>query len=268
MSDFSQSKFENLSLERKVKVTYDLVLEIESQWNDTEKRHKGLSKFRDYFQWFNFYQINDPALKNMGHLLHEISPDITLRRFLDIAVPFERFLDLSLKDDQIFEITYQDKPNEERETLPFCFVLDHLRSAFNVGSLFRTAECLGVEHIYLIGYTPTPLEKGVKKTAMGMDSQVSWSQHDRREDVFADLKEKGYTLVGLETVKDGVALYDFEAPRPLAVVAGNERFGLSRSTLEQLDVCVQIPMLGQKNSLNVANCLGIFSYEVIRQWRK
>ena len=261
-----ENKFKELSLERKIRVILNLITKIENSWEVAQDREINLKLFKNYFVWSDFFNVEDKNLKRLANLQFKVDLSISLRNLLDIAVPMERYLNLAVKDEHIFRVNEGDRVLRERKIFPLYFILDHLRSSFNVGSLFRTAECLGVKHIYLVGYTPTPEDSGVKKTAMGTDKVVPWSTHNHVIDVIKKLKTKGVSVIGLETSKASQSLNSFKVPEAVALLVGNERFGLSENVLEQVDHCLEIPMMGQKNSLNVANSLSITTYEVIRQW--
>lgn len=267
MKEFSENKFKEMALERRARVTLDLILSIEAFWEDEQSKGKCLELLKKYFLWFDFYNQSEPLLKKIAHLEFNIAVDMSRRQLLDIAVPLERFLKLSVKDENIFQVTHLDGSKNERKTYPFVLVLDHLRSAFNVGSIFRTAECLGVEHIYLVGYTPTPEDRGVQKTAMGTEALLPWSHFDKMDDLLKKLSENSYTKIALETAQGAVSLKEFEAPEKVALFVGNERFGFDAPFLKEMDHCVEIPMLGVKNSLNVANSLSVMAFELVRQWK-
>ena len=191
----------------------NLIYEIEENWKDKEKVNDLVALLSQYFSWFDLFNSENRFLKKMAPFEFQIEKNMSLRKLLDLAVPLERYLRVSVKDDQIFKVNVGDNPKAKRITYPYCFILDPLRSAFNVGSLFRTAECLGVEHIFLVGYTPTPEDKGVKKTAMGSENWVSWSHCHHFSEVQQNLKNKGYKLIALETTENAMDLTNFKAPR-------------------------------------------------------
>jgi 23S rRNA (guanosine2251-2'-O)-methyltransferase len=196
---------------------------------------------------------------------HHLTPDMSLRHFLNFVVPVERQLAKSLSDEQ-FLVTSEDKDKKQSGVkAPLCFVLENLRSAFNVGSIFRLSDCLNVSHIYLVGYTPTPESDAVKKTSMGTTANTPWSAHDRLEDVVKILEEKSIGLVALETAKNSETLHQAKLERNLAYLVGNERFGLEEKALKACTKVISIPTFGAKNSLNVASALSIAAYEWKRQ---
>lgn len=164
----------------------------------------------------------------------------------------ERELKIDLKDSDFLVSTKDTETSGEK--LPIHLVLDNLRSAFNVGSLFRTAEALGVEHIHLCGYTPTPENSKVAKSALGTENWTNWTYWENSLECLVSLKEKGVFSYALETEKNATALLDVEPRFPCALVLGNERYGLGEPVLRRTDELVIIPLSGKKNSLNVGTC--------------
>lgn len=155
-------------------------------------------------------------------------------------------------------------------------VLVNIRSALNVGAIFRTADAMAVERIYLVGYTPYPKQKAdrrlphvagradrqIAKTALGAEKSVPFSQLPAAElpALLANLKSAGYAVIGLEQTPDAGALNTFAPPAKAALVAGNEVRGLGPAVIGQVDKVVEIPMAGQKESLNVAAAAAIALY--------
>jgi len=155
----------------------------------------------------------------------------------------------------------------------FYLILHNIRSAYNVGAIFRTADGAGVNHIYLTGYTPHPPdgsqiyttkpERMIIKTALGAIDYVSWSGHKNIEDVVAKLHKDNIQIVALEQGESSIDYKQFIADKSIALVLGNEPVGIDEQTLELCDTMIDIPMRGQKNSLNVSVAAGIAMYELI-----
>lgn len=141
-------------------------------------------------------------------------------------------------------------------------VLDNIRSLYNVGSMFRTADGFGVAKIYLCGITGTPEQPGVLKVSLGAEAAVPWEKAARTWAVLARLRREGYRLVGLETAPAAQLLPRFRPRGPLALVVGNEVNGLSPASQRRLDAVVRIPMAGVKQSFNVAVACGIALYQL------
>lgn len=145
------------------------------------------------------------------------------------------------------------------------YVICHdIRSAFNVGSIFRTADALGVEKIFLCGYTPTPKDEKVKKTALGAEESVGWEKCGQTWRTIEGLKKQGVFVVALEQSPKSIMHYKFRPKWPLALVLGNEVKGLPKSILDRCDAVVELPMLGEKESLNVGVAFGAVGYELRR----
>lgn len=193
--------------------------------------------------------------------------NMNLKHFTSFAIPFERILHKNLQDDD-FLIIENDKDHTSEKTLPLVFVLDNIRSAFNVGSIFRTAECLSAEKIYLCGYTPNPSQWKVEKTAMGTQENISWEEAPKLSDCIDKLKKQGYRIVGLETTSHAVDLFVPFDTSATAFVLGNERFGLDPEIIKSLDEVRIVPLRGRKNSLNVGVTAAIAGFEWMRQWRQ
>lgn len=150
---------------------------------------------------------------------------------------------------------------------PVHVVLDNVRSAFNVGSIFRTADAGSVACVHLCGYTACPPNVKLQKTALGAFDYVPWTHHEGIEDCIAHLEGEGIPLVAVETQEKAVTHTAFEWPKPVAVAFGNEVRGLQPAVLEHARAVVSIPMLGHKNTVNVATAFGIVIFEILRQWR-
>ena len=151
-------------------------------------------------------------------------------------------------------------PNRHIEVL-----VDNVRSIYNVGSIFRTADGAGVSHIYLCGITATPEHPKLAKTALGADSQLSWSYHRNALDTAVSLKEKGHQLLALEETPQATSLFDTKFPNtkaPLLLIVGNENIGIDPAIIAQCQNTVVLPMHGVKDSLNVSVAFGIALYQL------
>jgi 23S rRNA (guanosine2251-2'-O)-methyltransferase len=145
-------------------------------------------------------------------------------------------------------------------------IAEDVRSAHNVGSLFRTADVFGVDKIYLCGYTPTPPRKEISKTALDAQEWIAWEQQVYIGPLLKKLKAEGVYIVALEIAPGAVSLPEFKPEFPLALIVGNEITGVRPETLALADTIVQIPMVGKKESLNVSVAAGIALYQ-LRQSR-
>ena len=146
-------------------------------------------------------------------------------------------------------------------------VLDNIRSLYNVGSIFRTADAFGFKKIYLSGYTPAPIgekqKREINKTALGAEDFLQWEKFGKTWKLLENMKKQGFYIVGLETDKKAINIFDFKSSKikkNMVLVVGNEVKGLSKEVLKRCDKIIKIPMLGKKESLNVSVCFGIAAY--------
>ncbi len=149
---------------------------------------------------------------------------------------------------------------------PVHVVLDNIRSAFNVGSIFRTSDAGLITRIHLCGMTPHPPHDRLSRTALGAEEHVPWSYYSKCSAAVEALKIRNVPLVGLETTPEAEDYTRFEWDQPVALVLGHEVRGIAPDILNECADVVQIPMLGVKNSVNVATAYGIILFEILRQW--
>ena len=142
-------------------------------------------------------------------------------------------------------------------------ILDNIRSRENVGSIFRTADGVGISKVYLCGITPRPPHPKISKTALGADTFVPWEYYKQTWRLMEKLKKEGYQIVALEKTKSAKNIFKFKPKFPLALVVGNEVKGLGREILKQATNTVYIRMHGQKESLNVAVAFGVAVYTIV-----
>ncbi len=144
-------------------------------------------------------------------------------------------------------------------------VLDNVRSLNNVGSAFRTADSFLIEAIYLCGVTGTPPNKDIEKTALGATQTVNWKYFKTTGEAIEELKGRNYTIASVEQAKNSVMLNTFSRPeKPLALIFGNEVYGVEQDIIDKSDVCIEIPQFGTKHSLNVSVTIGIVLWEMLR----
>jgi tRNA G18 (ribose-2'-O)-methylase SpoU len=147
-----------------------------------------------------------------------------------------------------------------------------IRSAHNVGSIFRTSDGAGVEKLFLTGYTPTPAtaetiyltraHKDLAKTALGSEKNIPWESVMDVVELAGKLKADGYQIVALEQSAQSVDYRTYQPPQKVALLVGNEVGGVESEVLHQCDTILEIPMRGQKNSLNVSVAFGIAVFEI------
>lgn len=156
------------------------------------------------------------------------------------------------------------------DRLPVIVVLDNVRSLYNTGAFFRTADGCAVEKLVLCGITPRPNQGGrqqraIAKTALGAEHEVPWEYEADTRTAIRKAAAAGYHVAAVETSPQAVDLYRWTAPWPVCLVFGHETDGVAPHLLEGIDTHVRVPMRGRKGSLNVATAAGVVLYELLRR---
>lgn len=148
-------------------------------------------------------------------------------------------------------------------------ILHNIRSVYNVGAIFRTADASGISKIFLTGYTPAPVDrfgrerKDIAKTALGAEKNIKWKYVKSVNSLIQKLKKENIEVIAVEQDKKAIDYKKLKIKKDTTFVFGNEVEGLSKSILEKSDKIVQIKMLGKKESLNVSVALGVFLFRVL-----
>ena len=158
------------------------------------------------------------------------------------------------------ELLARQQERQEDPKLPFCVVLNNIRSLYNVGSIFRTADGVGVEKLWICGITGYPPDTQISKTALGAEKKVPWEYRMDAREVLRELKTLGYQIVFLEQLAESIPYQDFQPAQPVCLVIGNEVSGVSEELISLCDKTLEIEMAGLKNSLNVAVAFGVVAY--------
>ncbi len=150
---------------------------------------------------------------------------------------------------------------------PVVIVLENIRSAYNVGSVFRTADAFLLQKIHLIGYCALPPHKEIRKTALGAEETVDWQYFKTSRESIYQLKEEGYKIYSVEQAKGSLELQNlsWSSDQKIAVIFGNEVSGVEQSTILLSDGCIEIPQYGMKHSLNIATAAGVVLWELVRR---
>lgn len=148
-------------------------------------------------------------------------------------------------------------------------ILHNIRSAQNVGSIFRSADASGVSKIYLGGYSPLPVDrfgrerKDISKSALGAEKTVAWENYSDILEFLGKLKKEGVEVISVEQSKNSIDYKNFNITKPTAFIFGNEVEGVDQEVLKQSDKIIEIPMMGEKESLNVSVSAGIVLFRVL-----
>jgi tRNA G18 (ribose-2'-O)-methylase SpoU len=179
-------------------------------------------------------------------------------------------------DRPLKKLTHQEilhfKPSVEKvkgmKRIPVVLVLDNLRSLYNIGSIFRTADALLIEKIYLCGICGHPPNTEIEKVALGAVETVPFEYIKETSQVMEKMKKEGRQVVVLELTNQSVNYREAAYKFPLALVVGNEVEGVEEAVVNQADLAVDIPMQGRANSLNVATATAVVGYEILAHYQK
>jgi 23S rRNA (guanosine2251-2'-O)-methyltransferase len=166
-----------------------------------------------------------------------------------------------------FQATHAGKAYEEIRTLPVAVLLDNVRSMYNVGAFFRTADAVSIERLLLCGITGAPPKKEIAKTALGAEGTVPWEHAWEAMPLVQGMRDRGYEIAAIETSVHAVDLFDWAPRFPVCLIFGHEVDGVRPEISALCDTHVRIPMLGLKHSLNVATAGGVVLYELLRKYR-
>jgi len=153
---------------------------------------------------------------------------------------------------------------QRRTKRPIRVVLDNIRSLYNVGSIFRTSDAVGIEKIYLCGISGKPPRVEIQKAALGADQSVPWEYVANAVEIVNKLKKEGFKIVALEHTDCSSCYFEATYEFPLCLIVGHEIVGVSDEVIDLVDLAIDIPMAGLKQSLNVAVAYGIAIYEIIK----
>jgi tRNA G18 (ribose-2'-O)-methylase SpoU len=268
----SEKKWQILNTSKKIRIFKDNFLEIEK----TLATNSVVQDLTELYHNFSLLKSEtDTVLKKLYDVYNNLPFPSSMERCNRSILAYlydklrEIFNDeiIAQKDFHFLpeiNIIKQDKVKDSAK-LPIILILDNLRSAFNVGSIIRTAECLNICQIYFCGYTPLPDNQKVINTSMGTEKMVQWSYYPNTSEAITKAKAIGYTVYALETVKNGQSIYDENYLEKTAIVVGNEALGIHDEIIKLCDKSLIIPISGWKNSLNVATACAVCCFEVYRK---
>jgi 23S rRNA (guanosine2251-2'-O)-methyltransferase len=170
-----------------------------------------------------------------------------------------------LKLDELNRLSTEEFKNAEK--LPVIVVLDNIRSAANIGSVFRTCDAFLMEAIYLVGICATPPNRDIQKSALGATETVDWKHFETIKDCIASLRDQKCEVLTIEQSDNSVFLQDFnpEKDKKYALIFGNEVDGVSDFAIQYCDTCIEIPQFGMKHSLNISVSAGIVIWDFARK---
>ena len=169
-----------------------------------------------------------------------------------------------LKNKDLQRINIEEFKNVKKT--PITIVLDNVRSALNVGSVFRTSDAFLIEKIVLCGITATPPNKEIRKAALGATNSVNWESEKNTVNAIKKLKKNGHYIIGIEQADKSSKLNNFKLPeKPIVIIMGNEVTGVSQDVIDICDEVIEIPQFGTKHSLNISVTTGIVVWDL---WKR
>lgn len=170
---------------------------------------------------------------------------------------------VKLKNEELNRMSVEEFVHARK--FPVVLLLDNVRSLHNVGSVFRTADAFLIEELVLCGVTGTPPNKEIEKTALGATSSVKWSHSKTTLDAVNQLKDRGYSVYGVEQAQNSVSLPQFKySAEKIALVFGNEVYGVEQEVIDNCAAVIEIPQAGTKHSLNISVSVGVVLWELLR----
>ncbi len=173
-----------------------------------------------------------------------------------------------LKLDELNRLSTEEFKSADKT--PIIVVLDNIRSAANIGSVFRTCDAFLIEAIYLVGICATPPNRDIQKSALGATETVTWKYFENIKDCIADLRQQQFEIITIEQSDKSTMLNDFQPSKEnkYALIFGNEVEGVSDFAIQFCDSCIEIPQYGMKHSLNVSVSAGIVLWDFVSKLQK
>lgn len=250
---YSERKFLSLAPQTKAKRFAELLRILVLQLgNDTAQIR---SEYERYAEWSHFPESKRLAGKNQSELI-ELYRDFRT----EAGLGFER--------DVYLESEPGDRAEAVEKALPYAVLAHNLRSAFNVGSLFRATDCFGLEAVHLSGYTPGTDHAMLKSAARGTEKWVFAKRWENPFDCIEAHRQKGYAILALETGEGSTPIDRVKWPEKALIVLGNEELGIAPELLKACTLKVEIPMAGRKASMNVAGAFAVLAYAIRTNYRK
>lgn len=256
---YSETKIKNMSTALRLRSIHKLLFAIDLHIADADMIQNlcgELSKF-----------LCPELPLNLQELITNLCAATSPHQMINFLIPYLELMGETRKDSQIIirqrDAIRNPDPIYTQKAKQIVVILDNLRSVFNVGSIFRSSECLSLSSLYLCGITPTPEHPNLAKTAMGTTEHIPWKYYSHTETAIEELKLSGYTIYALETTVGATSVFTSEFVFPLALVLGNESLGIRPEILSMCNHCIDLPVLGWKNSLNVGVAFASSAYQIV-----
>lgn len=257
---YNPDKFIGFTADQQSKAIHKLILALELVYTEEAEKQRIIAHLLQLIPMCR--QGLTDRVQDFMHDLHpHINPHVLLYKLHSYTVEQVR------KDSQMAirkgDGSICTDPELRHKTQQVSLICDNLRSVFNVGSLFRSAECLGLGEILLCGICPTPDHTNMSKTAMGTETMVPWQHFSSTAEAISSCRNSGKRIYALETVNGASSVFAQACKIPMALVVGNESLGIEPETLALCDEIISLPQLGWKNSLNVGVATAVALYQII-----
>jgi 23S rRNA (guanosine2251-2'-O)-methyltransferase len=255
---YSIDKFQGMDEAKQIKAILQLLSVLEKNLAEPEFAPALISSVLQCLSW------SRPAVAQQFYTLNQLTAASSAHEIIKLVTPLLRDLKPNYDESDIEILRYDGEANPAAINVPYplTVVLDNLRSAYNVGSIFRTAECVQAAKLCLCGITPCPPHPKVVRTAMGTEERLLWSYYTHTSEAIRQLQKFGMPVLALETSVKARSLFDYSPVRPCALILGNEALGIEDEILNQADEILSIPTHGWKNSLNVSNAFALAAYHL------
>ena len=257
LKDYPEHKFIAFDSNKKLRILLELSQFIESDKSFLESKH--FIKLKKYHAYLEVDQDKFILMANKEFNKIKNSP----RQFQIYITLLERLVGYSSKDYQ-FLMQTGDK-QEQINKIPLSLLLDGVRSTHNIGAIIRSAECFGVQKLYIHRPYADFDESIFFKTAMGCEKNIDIIFYDKAFDIVQKLKREGFKITILDTLKDSINYKDMQIAKDNLLILGHEQLGVSMDLIELADQTINIPLGGQKNSLNVSNSCAIVLSEIFQK---
>jgi len=254
---YSEKKFNIFSNHKQIAIVLEMLAFLEKNFTLREYAEALQTSLIDCFDFLE--RSNNSIISNWRN--YDLTKLVDIISLRDLLLEKQNIF---LRDNDIIIKRY-DSVKDDTHKFPLVLILDNLRSAFNVGSIIRSSECLGVTEIALCGKTPDQDNRKVVETAMGTTDYVRLTRYKNIQEAITYYREQKYEIIALELTNNSLSLDKYQPAPKVAIIVGNESLGIAEETLGECDKIIEINMYGIKNSLNVSNATAIAIYNIIHK---
>lgn len=259
---YHQAKFLSFTPQLKLKAIHKLILALDQALGDEAERQGLTAHILECLNW-----MGDSLPMELSELYARLQTSAPVNELnLSLQAYFNSY-NLNFADPQIPDLKSDglrvNDPRAADRASQVIVIADNLRSVFNLGSIFRSAECLGIRTLYLCGTTPTPQNPALDKTARGTAQRANWQYFGTTIEAIAKARALGHRIYALETAAQAESVFEARYRLPLALVLGNEALGIAEDIMAQCDQIVALPVQGWKNSLNVGVAFAVCAYQIV-----